>query len=524
MGVAESRADKGVEIAKHLFDAAVISGATRARNRAVLIGRCADPSNVWTADHLQSDGGEPYEGVGVLTSCGSRLCPSCMAAMRRRSRKRARDVVADIKPEIGKRLRFVTLTCPTLSGVSLLDSIAIFNRAFALLNDRAFWSDRVDSAIKAVEFTVNSFGYHTHIHVAAYGSFIERDAAQEEKSKQWRAERAERLRKKRLQLVKDNLPLLGNLQDEFTHCLNTALAEHGQRVKWGANFDEGLNAYVLGPYSLLADRRHVIPDVKDGAYSLLPDDDGSIIDVHPTPAFGAGVDVRLVREKGRPSSAEVSLDHVLSEISKYMTKATSWLKVPTADLVEMAEVKRWPRCFEILGKWRNASNGDGRADGDAAPAIIVMRPGETWENFCARVAREEADPRSYALAWAELNATGRLYAATSGGDALLDTHDLSSASATSDSPDPPAKDLARDRSPSLMALGEAMSFSEWLVVVNARLAEGRRVRKSLLARKYPLARFRSLDGSQWDGITHVDDRRAERMEARCKTFERREAI
>jgi hypothetical protein len=536
--MAELRAESGSDIAKHLFNAAVACGANRARNRAVLIGRCADADNVWTANHLENEAGDFYEGVGVLTSCGSRLCPSCMAAMRRRSRKRAREIIGAIEYEATKRLRFITLTCPTLQGVSLVDTIAIFNRAFALLSERPFWNARVDAGIKAVEFTVNRQGYNTHIHLAVYGSFIDRDAQKEEETRIRRAKRAERMSKKPLRLVKDDLPPLGNLQDEWTDCLvkaarlnNSKELRATREIEWDVpyhatlNYDSTLKAHVLGSYCLLETRGEIRPLVvakRDGCYSRFPVVDGEIVEVQPTPASKAAVDIRAVREKGQPpNSNEVSLEHVLSEVSKYMTKAESWLKIPAQDLVEIAEVKRWARCFEILGKWR----GEIKSVDDLPKPIIRIRESETWEEFCARVAREGGDPRSYGLAWKELNDAGRLYAASSG-DASLDTPllspaNISPANSTPDSPDPPQESWVRDRQPSLMKLGETMDFAEWLKIVSVRLVTARRARRSLLSRQFPLARFRALDGSEWEGQAHIEDRRSVRIDALCATFKGR---
>jgi hypothetical protein len=48
----------------------------------------------------------------------------------------------------------------------------------------------------------------------------------------------------------------------------------------------------------------------------------------------------------------ISLDRALLETCKYLTKSESWDKIPDAQLVKVAEVKRWRRMFELLGAAR----------------------------------------------------------------------------------------------------------------------------------------------------------------------------
>jgi len=103
------------------------------------------------------------------------------------------------------------------------------------------------------------------------------------------------------------------------------------------------------------------------------------------------------------------------------------------------------------------------------------------------------------FAWDAPSDAGALYAAQGGDNASLDTDFVfRSASEPSESP-PSRKMFMRPRSPSLMELGERMNFDEWLKLVSIRLAEGRRARARLLAKKYPSSRFHCLDGSAFGG-------------------------
>jgi hypothetical protein len=76
-----------------------------------------------------------------------------------------------------------------------------------------------------------------------------------------------------------------------------------------------------------------------------------------TPAF---IDIRTVEEKGG-RRGEVSWEDALNETTKYVTKPADFLKekdgrrIPREVLLELCEVRRWPRMFELMGRCRNAS-------------------------------------------------------------------------------------------------------------------------------------------------------------------------
>ncbi len=428
--------------------------------------------------------------------------------MQRRAQKRLVDARnafwLNRNRETGKCERFVTLTAPTLQGISLSDSEKIFNHAFKLLSDRVFWVKRVDAGAKHLEFTVNSLGYHTHIHLLIYGRYMERDADQEMKSKEYRVQRAAKLAKHKLSLVKDDLPPLGNLQDEWTSCITEAARECcGRVIEWNA------------------------PETESGWYSQFPFMSGEVVEVQPTTAKKANVDVRAVREKGCPSQSEIGLPSAVKELTKYVTKASSWSDVPSQQLVEIAEVRRWSRCFELLKQWRRDNK---KAVPDVEPPQVVpdvepprvelsIEPGELWEDFCKRVAREKADPKSYSIAWNVLIAAGAMYVAPKGYIASLDTDFVFRSCSEDETESPPGETVVRARSPSLMALGEVMEFGEWLKMVAIRLANTRQKRTRLLAKKYPYARFYCLDGSKFSGLEIQQEHRQSRIEAICRTFE-----
>lgn len=444
--------------------------------RAVLVGRCSDPENVWVADLPDCDG-RHFNAIGRKSSCGSRLCPADLKLIQRRAQRRlvaARDAFwkSHVR-EVGMCERFVTLTGPTLQGVSLKDCTSIFNRAFELLSDRPFWSSRIVAGAKHLEFTVNPRGYHAHIHLLAYGRYLERDLSEEDKTREWRSTRAEKYA--HLRLVKDTLPPIGNLQDEWTACLTAAVREFGMVIEWSA------------------------PENHGGRYSFVTDD-GVLTETQPTTAPKANVHVCLVRDKSRPGKEEIALHSAIKELTKYLTKASSWSKVSDDQLVEIAEVQRWPRCFELLGEWRRKRS---RCADDVSRPVLHIRAGETWEEFCQRVQCEHGDPSSYVIVWDALNESHCLYAATRGDSASLDTDFVfREASEPYESP-PTQKLLIRPRSLPLMQLGESMEFEEWLKLCAIRLAKARRSRSRLLGKKFPNVRFYCLDGTEFGFKDHL---------------------
>lgn len=82
-----------------------------------------------------------------------------------------------------------------------------------------------------------------------------------------------------------------------------------------------------------------------------------------------------VRNRNRKAAGnkEVSLEKALQETCKYLTKSESWDKIPDSSLVEIAEIPRWRRMFEVLGDSRS-DRGDNiteETDGDDSETSLV---------------------------------------------------------------------------------------------------------------------------------------------------------
>jgi len=432
----------------------------------------------------------------------------------------------------------MTLTAPTLQGIDEDMSERIYNKAYALLSDCPFYSTRMDAGAKHIEFTITPHGFNTHIHLLIYGRFMEVNKAEEQKSRRWRetlAAKQAAAAARGLRVVKDDLPPLGNLEDTWTQCIENAAREFGYVFDWRANYDESLRAFVLGSYSLLETRERISPDVKVGCYSEFPPRDGEDIIYQPTRGRCAGVNVKLVREKGKPSVGEVGLTKAIKEVTKYITKSSSWSDVSDDQLVRIAEVRRWPRRFELLGAWRKKETPEEkqrRADAEeierakASRKIVHIMPGEKWVDFTERLEREGGHPDSYVVAWDRLTAASKAQESDDEDEkarvlrliASLDTDFLSRSESGRDGRPPPGETPKRQRQKSLMTLAEEMPFDEWLKIASIRIAGVRQTRTGLLARQFASERFVCLDGSTFEGVDIQAEYRAARMEATYQTW------
>jgi hypothetical protein len=264
--------------------------------------QCGDCHNVWHAEDINNEFGELYEGAGTLYACNVRLCPSCMNARRRISRKRARAAMKSVRLGKGERWFFVTLTAPTLPAhqVSLLETIgAIYDAWGEFTKHGAFdevsggavtWNSITRASVKGTEFTLGKQhekearswdaerdGYHVHIHLVAVAKWVD----------------------------------AGKLRRAWSKCLRRAWERRD--INAGINTRDGL----------------------------------------------AVCHIRLVTDrKARGKTSIINIDSAIAEVAKYITKAESFLSIPEDQLIEVASVRRWARMFEVLGDCRNKSKAE----------------------------------------------------------------------------------------------------------------------------------------------------------------------
>jgi hypothetical protein len=141
---------------------------------------CAFRQNHWIGEDLHNaETGELYEGNGNFWGCGSRLCPSCVAKLSRRSRKQLRLALEEQKLNVGENYQFITLTMPN-PGLPLLQTRAIMDRAWSLFRKRDFFKEKIRGGSKSEEFTVTENGYHYHFHLLCVCRFLSYDRLRQE--------------------------------------------------------------------------------------------------------------------------------------------------------------------------------------------------------------------------------------------------------------------------------------------------------------------------------------------------------
>ena len=136
------------------------------------VSACALRSNHWVGEDLHNEEtGELYDGNGIFWGCGSRLCPSCVAKLSRRSRRQLRLALDEQKLYVGENYQFITLTMPN-PGLSLLRTRAIMDRAWSLFRKRDFFKEKIRGGSKNEEFTFTENGYNYHFHLLCITRFL----------------------------------------------------------------------------------------------------------------------------------------------------------------------------------------------------------------------------------------------------------------------------------------------------------------------------------------------------------------
>jgi hypothetical protein len=172
--VAESRVSFGHSSALALRDA-LRQGKVQDEESWGLCYRiwtCSDRENHWVGDDLHNtETGELYPGNGNLWSCGSKLCPSCVAKASKRSRKELELSLKNQKLLTGEMYQHITLTIPNPS-LSLIQTRAVIDRIWTLFRKRDYFKSKVKGGSKSEEFTLTENGYHYHYHLLCVTRFL----------------------------------------------------------------------------------------------------------------------------------------------------------------------------------------------------------------------------------------------------------------------------------------------------------------------------------------------------------------
>ncbi len=136
------------------------------------IWTCSDRENHWVGDDLHNtETGELYAGNGNLWSCGSKLCPSCVAKASNRSRKELQLAVKNRKLMTGERYQHITLTIPN-PNLSLTQTRTVIDRIWTLFRKRDYFKQNISGGSKSEEFTLTENGYHYHYHLLCVTRFL----------------------------------------------------------------------------------------------------------------------------------------------------------------------------------------------------------------------------------------------------------------------------------------------------------------------------------------------------------------
>jgi hypothetical protein len=332
--------------------------------------------------------------------------------------------MAGITRRPGEFWRLITLTMPTVPAdrLSLISSIALVLDALERFQERLWWNETARATVKNLEFTLGD---------------LKRLA---EESREWESA----------------------LDGYHTHAHLLVLSKWIDYRRLRTEWSESL----------------VTAMQKAGVADLTPD--GRF----DTPSGHAIVDVRLVvNRKVKGKKHVISIEGAIQEATKYITKNCSFDSIPGAQLVEVAEVKRWPRCFELTGEARGARQ-------TAAQKREACRRAENDARMREWIGSDPRRPRpdlaSGERDWRERPAFGLL--------ASVHTHGLSPDEEKKKRPPPWRAEGGRERAPSLWLLLESLPFDEWLKVLDRRVANVRRYRRAALSRQYPCGTFETLAG------------------------------
>jgi hypothetical protein len=133
---------------------------------------CSERENHWVGDDLHNtETGELYAGNGNLWSCGSKLCPSCVAKASNRSRNELKLALKNQKLLTGEMYQFITLTIPN-PNLSLIQTRTLIDRIWTLFRKRDYFKNKIRGGSKSEEFTLTENGYHYHYHLLCVTRFL----------------------------------------------------------------------------------------------------------------------------------------------------------------------------------------------------------------------------------------------------------------------------------------------------------------------------------------------------------------
>jgi Skp family chaperone for outer membrane proteins len=170
-----------------------------------------------------------------------------------------------------------------------------------------------------------------------------------------------------------------------------------------------------------------------------------------------------------------SIESALNEVCKYVTKSESWEKIPKAHLLEVANVKRWGRMFELAGRLKTT-------------AKLIKEKKEVFKQI-------QADQKEGA---ADLNYLDTKYLTDAGkNDSNLENGEEFCQNSGVSSADFGIKREVKVKQENWREIIKEKGLEAYQKILKRQVEVMQRVRRIQLIEKYPLATFRNLAGFTW---------------------------
>lgn len=177
-----------------------------------------------------------------------------------------------------------------------------------------------------------------------------------------------------LKLITLTMPhLVGTCSLDETRRINSALTLLKKRIVWSESMAGGIKGVedaldFDGPHV----HAHMLMLSRFVERDELVSNWRECLDAATWETYGYGlsedcpviVDIRQVKKKPNGRPGVVSWEDALAEVTKYVTKPSDFLKpdelgrkIPRSVLLDICEVRRWPRMFELLGRCREPRKG-----------------------------------------------------------------------------------------------------------------------------------------------------------------------
>lgn len=410
----------------------------------------ADPRYRWVGYRQGSDarGEAGDQGVplgGALWSVSDRVDPSYQARLAARARKlipaamgraRTRLRAARILDSRRYRLRFLTLTAPSLDSTSRLEEMAFHNRAFERLRSTHFWTKRVWGGVKNLEDS-GVERPHVHSHSLVLSDYLPQTAL----AWAWTCSVVRQRREDAGDPTAFADPLAGwtnkgwtlervveveNMLSSIRRKLRDLARPSRRRRTWKRDEIEYWE-------SELRDWSLILGAVRRDCYV---------------------VDVRLITDK--TGERTTSLSDAVAEVAKYVTKTSDLLKRPQEDLLGLIAPPRAPRTYDSFGACRNSRRDSQRWDQQAKDSPLAGIP-------AAMQAAEEGAPGAPS---ASLDT-----AAILSGEASVGTDPETARDIGTEGPEaakPPPKPPRRPRGPTWRDLMAELSLSDFILAIEHR--------------------------------------------------------